>query len=432
MSDAALEAGLAEAAPARESAGWRALQAVFYAFVLWIPIETLVVFDANSRDPQHGGITISKILGLLLFALAIVEWRRAFERIPATFWMIVWYAGVLALSELWVPRWLGGKFRANELTLVQMVGMFVIASNLLRDSKYRASLLRFYGWWSALVALSMILGVFGHQFEDVEGRFTLLGEDPNFTAGMFALGAVCIAGNRKLREARYFLLRLGTALLALGALTAAILDTGSRGGLLSFTAGILGLTLCGSKSSRHKRLLLGGGLVILLSGMVAEEFARGSTTAHRLQRSWDEGDTAGRTEIWTYTREMIAERPLLGYGGVNNFYTLGSRLNFDQGGFYYRDTHNLLYAVLTEVGLIGGVPFFAAMCVMLWLAWRYGGRSDDGVPFALMCVLFTMNASITGYHQKIFWVVAAAAVACGLDSGVEEPAEAVREEAGVL
>lgn len=422
MTEAALDGPIAVAAEAAESAGWRALKVVFYAFVLWIPIETTIVFDVNSRDPHHGGLTISKILGLLLFGLSIVEWRRAFRRIPAAFWMIVWYAAVLALSELWVPRWLGYKFRSNELTLVQMVGLFVIASNILRDPGYRTSLLRFYGWWSALVAVTMVLGVFGHQFEDIEGRFTLLGEDPNFTAGMFALGAVCIAGNKKLRESKLFLVRLGAALLALGVLTTAILETGSRGGLLSFAAGIFGLTLCGAKASRRKRLLLGGGLVLLLGGMVAEEFARGSTTAHRLQRSWDEGDTAGRTEIWDYSWRMVSERPLIGYGGVNNFYTLGSRLNFDMGGFYYRDTHNLLLAVLTEVGFLGGVPFIGAMFCVLWIAWRYGRRSDDGVPFALMGVLFVMNASITGYHQKIFWVVVAAAAACGFEQDGEPAA----------
>jgi O-antigen ligase len=169
-------------------------------------------------------------------------------------------------------------------------------------------------------------------------------------------------------------------------------------------------------------VILGGGLVFLLSGMVAEEFARGSVTSHRLQRSWDEGDTAGRTEIWEYARNMIKERPLLGYGGVNNYYELGLRLNFDMNGFYYRDTHNLLYAVLTEVGLIGGVPFLGAMLYALWIAWRYGRRCDDGVPFALMCVLYVMNASITGYHQKIFWVVVAAAAACGMERGGEQEA----------
>jgi O-antigen ligase len=82
---------------------------------------------------------------------------------------------------------------------------------------------------------------------------------------------------------------------------------------------------------------------------------------------------------------------------------------------YFRDTHNLLLAILTEVGLVGGVPFIAAMLYVLWVAWRHGTRYDDGLPFALMSVLFVMNASITGYHQKIFWVVAGAAAACGLE-----------------
>lgn len=433
MNDVALGESPPEAAGRNLPAGMLAVRAAFYAFVAWIPIETLVVFDTNSRNPSDGGVTVSKILGMLLFALALVEWRSCFRRIPVAFWMIVWYAGVLALTELWIPRELGVKFRASELTLVQMVGLFVISANLFMNSELRGSVLRFYGWWSALVAATMVLGLLGHQFADFEGRYTLLGEDPNFTAGLLALGAICVAGNRRLRDANLFLLRLGAALLALGVLIAAILQTGSRGGLLAFIAGVIGLALCGGKAARRKRLLVAGALAALLSGMVAEEFARGSTTAHRLQRSWEEGDTAGRTEIWDLSWNMFSERPLMGFGGINNFYTLGSRLNVPDAEVYFRDTHNLLLAILTEVGLVGGVPFIAAMVYLLWIAWRYGGRYDDGLPFALMCVLFVMNASITGYHQKIFWVVAGAAAACGLErrAEIQNPAALASQEATV-
>jgi O-antigen ligase len=111
---------------------------------------------------------------------------------------------------------------------------------------------------------------------------------------------------------------------------------------------------------------------------------------------------------------MVREKPLLGYGGANNYYKLGAASNFASGDIFYRDTHNLPLAVLTEVGFIGAAPFLAAILFALWTAWRYGRRTDDALPFALMLTQITMNLSLTGYHQKLFWIVFAAAVACGM------------------
>jgi O-antigen ligase len=410
-----MEAAIDAPAPAAEGIGARAVRAAYFAFVLWIPVETVYTFDTKD-DASKSGVTISKLLGLLLFGMAVIEWRRCFRKIPRSFWMVAWYLGVFALSQLWIPRQLDAKFRSSQLTMIQMVALFVVSANLFDDAAFRAALLRFYGWWSALVGAAMLLGVLGHQFEDVEGRYTLLGEDPNFTAGMFALGAICIAGNAKLSESKGFFLRLAAALLAIGGLTAAILQTGSRGGLLAFIAGILGLAACAGKGVRKRRALIAGAVVLLLGGLVVLEFQHGTTASVRLKHAWEDGDTAGRTDIWEVSRRMVSKRPLLGYGGVNNFYALGAELNFSEGGAgYYRDTHNLLLAVLTEVGLVGGLPFVAGILYAFWAAWRYGRRTDDGVPFALMCVLLMMNSSITGYHQKIFWVVVAAAAACGME-----------------
>src|SRR4051794_19135623 len=87
-----------DAAGVSSSAGARAISAAYYALVLWIPIETLFVFDAG-RNGDKEGITVSKLLGLFLFGMAMIEWRRCFQRIPAVFWMLAWYFVVFALSE---------------------------------------------------------------------------------------------------------------------------------------------------------------------------------------------------------------------------------------------------------------------------------------------------------------------------------------------
>ena len=387
----------------------RAVRAVYYAFVLSIPIETIDVFG-NKTDSFF---TFSSMLGLVLFGLALINWRSCFRRIPSAFWMLACYLAVYALSQLRIPGNLDAQFLGNQATLIQMAVLFLISANLFEDADFRAAALRFYGWWASLVAVGMLLGVFGGQSLGSEGRSTILGQDPNVAAGFFALGAVCIAGDAWILASRRFAARLILALLAIAALLVAILETGSRGGLLVLVAGILGLAVCGGKATRMKRLLIAGAVIGVLGVMVLHELRQGTTTASRLMDTWNQGDTAGRTKIYAMAWTMFLERPLLGYGGANNFFILGAHLNDVLGHVYIIDTHNLLLALLTEVGLVGAVPFVAAVFYALWMAWRCGRRTDDALPFALMCAQIAINASLTGLHQKIFWIVFAAAAACG-------------------
>jgi membrane protease YdiL (CAAX protease family) len=181
----------ADAALSAERGIGRAMRAAYFAFVLWIPIESLFVFKTNDKG---GNITISRLLGLLVFGLALIDWRLYFRRIPAAFWLVAWYLGVYALSQLWIPPFLDLRFRYSETTLIQMAVLFLISVNLFEDADFRGPLLGFFGWWTGLVAAGMLLGIFGARLADDEGRSSLMGLDPNAAAALFSLGAVCILG----------------------------------------------------------------------------------------------------------------------------------------------------------------------------------------------------------------------------------------------
>lgn len=391
------------------SIGKRAVQAAYYAFVIWIPVETIITFS-NEED---SGFTSSKLLKLILFGLALINWRLCFRRISISFWMIAWYLAIYALSRLWVPSNIDAAFVDNQLSLIQMAVLFLMSANLFEDADFREALLRVYGWWVSLVAVGMLLGTFGNQFQVIEGRNSILGQDPNTVAAYFAFGAICIAGDLRIFASRRFSVRLVMSLLAISALIMAILQTGSRGGLLVFVFGMLGLAICGGKATRTRRVLIACLVIGVLGVMVLRAFNQGTVAASRLTATWNEGDTAGRTNIYGAAWSMFLEKPLLGYGGANNLFTLGIRMNYP-GSF--RDTHNVLFALLTEVGLVGAIPFLAAILCALWKAWRHGRYADDALPFALMCGQITISSSLSWYHEKIFWIFFAAAVACGLES----------------
>lgn len=404
-----------EAPPA--SAGRRALHAAYYALIFCIPVETVSTLGGDGGS----SVTFSRLIGLALFGLAVFNRRLCFAKLPAAFWMLAWYLALYALSQLWIPSFLDARFREHQMTLLQMAALFLISANLFADGAFRRGVLRFYGWWSAVVALGMLLGAAGES----EGRIVIVGQDPNVTACFFAVGAICIAG-----EALDFMgeRRFGGTCVALAAictLISVILRTGSRGGMLVFISGMVGLGICGNRASRGKRVLIASVVIGALALMVMREFEQGTATASRLNGAWADGDNSGRTKIYDAAWAMFWERPLLGYGGANNLYQLGAKLAYTSGSLYHRDAHNLMLAILTEVGLVGGIPFAGAFLLAAWKAWRCGTRAGEAVPFALMCAQLTANTSLTGYHQKLFWIVFAAAVGCGLElDGAGSPAGA--------
>lgn len=410
MSEAAA-AVAAEAPAAPAGAGRRAVRLVFYALVLWIPVETFYVF--NSEAASSDRISISRILGMILFGLALIEWRWCFRRLPFAFWLVGCYLSLRMASLLWIPRFLDARFKANMMTLLQMSALFLISINIFGDTRFRQSVLRAYGWWVSLVSVGMVTGLLISPWTGIEGRNSLLDLDPNVAAGFFGLAAVCLGGDPALFGSRYFGLHLAATLAALSSLIIAILQTGSRGGLLALIAGVLGLGFCGRPDTFRRRMAVFAAVAAGLGLLILREFAMNTATAARLMNTWNTGDTAGRNFIYDAAWAMFWEKPLMGFGGANNFYTLGVRLGFSTNGNFIRDTHNLLLMLLTEVGLVGTIPFMAALAYAGWTAWVHGRRTGDAVPFALMCVLVTINGSITGYEQKLFWIVFAAAVACG-------------------
>lgn len=392
------------AAPVRPvSLGLRAVEAAYWLFVLSIPLETILYFQSDEHPDST--VSVARVVGILLFGLAFAQWRSCFKKIPAAFWMIAWYFAAFSLSQLYIPGHLFPKFHEAQVTLIQMTALFLLSYNLFLDERLRDRVLRLYGWWTVMVAVLMLSGVLGVQFAS-EGRESVLQQDPNVAAGMLTLGALCIMADPKLISADRKAARIVASAGGVVILLTAILRTGSRGGLLAFAVGVLALGLCAGKATRKARLAIMAAVLGLGGVMVAQEFARGTDTAARLKRTWEEGDTAGRTEIFDTAWTMFKQKPLEGYGGADNRFELGARLNFPD-----RDTHNTYLHILTEVGLLGGAPFLLALLEALRRSWKAGRKRGDALPFALMCSLLMINTSITGIREKLFWIVFAVAVA---------------------
>ena len=288
--------------------------------------------------------------------------------------------------------------------------MLWVCSDLLKDERTARSVLLAYAIAVALFALGIVFKVPGFYAEGAEGRESGMGENPNAVAANSAIALVIILGlflsasYRKL-----FLIILSLPLFA------AVVLSGSRGGVLAFLIGGMVYLI---PYRRSKRVLGAIFIATLAISAVVYFVATNSDFLERWNQTYYEGSLAGREKIFPAATEMILERPLLGWQPVDWYYELGRRI----GGPYFsigRDVHNLYLGVLLQVGVLGAIPFF----IGLWLCGRSAWRARLGnlglLPLALLATDLTGGMSGTGLVVKSHWLILALTLAA---------APAVRDE----
>src|SRR5205823_8087784 len=108
---------------------------------------------------------------------------------------------------------------------------------------------------------------------------------------------------------------------------------------------------------------------------------------------------------------MIRERPVLGWGPVENQVELERRLQ--DPGYVKRDAHNLLLELLTSTGVAGTIPFLIGLVACVRSAWRSRHGPAGGLPSAMLVTMLTGTMSGTWIASKILWLVLAHAHAAG-------------------
>ena len=236
-----------------------------------------------------------------------------------------------------------------------------------------------------------------------QDRIAAFDANENQIAEILSLGLLVVIGLGYGRAKTELTIRLLCWLCSAG-LAVMIVVTGSRGAMIALFLALLVFFLHG----RSLKVKLKVGVVVVLAlgflGWLSYEI---EPVRERWEKTYYEGDTAGRDVIFAAAWEMFLEKPLLGWGPANNISELGSRL----GLRYARDTHNIYLWVLTEAGLLGAAFFFTG----LWLCWQAAWKACNGIqgalPMALLLFLLVNGLKGTNHMEKLFWVVLAYAVA---------------------
>jgi O-antigen ligase len=372
----------------------RIIRYFYYAFIFSIPFEAV--------DLGIGILgTVPKLLGILLVAATVVQLRMCWKMPPKSFWL---FASYLCLYSVWGIFSIHSNFElAREIilrffTLFQLLILFWVSYNLLQNDKFVKGTLLTLTVSCTIVGGLILAGLGG---EDV-ARATVGDANPNLVGATLGLGAVVLVGLKygylrnsiKLQLLFWFCF----AIIAIG-----LVRTGSRGALVAVVMALFVFPLTRGKLALKIKIgvaTLFGVVVLMIASYQIE------TVRVRWEKTFRDSDLAGRQEIYSYALEMIREQPLIGWGPVSNRLELGLRVGLPE-----RDAHNLYLHLLTEVGFLGALPFFIALCLCLKAAWRASKTIQGALPLAMFVLFLVVNLKGTYLNKKFFWVVLAYSLA---------------------
>jgi O-antigen ligase len=395
-------AGSAGAGAARSAVN-PIVRAAFYLFVLSIPFEL----------PQRTfPVEIPTITGAIFLLATFLQPRASYRRIPAAVLWFVTYLWMFGLSTIMNRSSQTFLVLQLFLLMLQLVLVLWAGANLLHDRTVLRGVIIAFAFAIAVRAGMQILGIGATAREVWTGgvRITAFGQNPNWSAIVLSTGTVTLLSLRP---------RLLTGPLA-AVTVLAIIQTGSRGGLVALAFGLLiwAIGLGRTTAAQIRGLFIG----VLALGVLAFGVLQSSMMRTRLAAAAEEGSLAGRERIYPAVVGMISERPILGWGPIENQYEIAARIGEEKKD--RRDAHNLVLDLMSSTGLLGTVPFFIGLGLCVASAWRARRGPSGMMPFAMLVTTLMGCVSGTWIASKILWVCLAIALATGATAArVQAPQE---------
>jgi len=369
----------------------------------------LMVFSIPFELPQRQVIPVEipTLTAAIFLAATALQPRVAYGRLPSALgWFFGYlYAVVLAAAVTRTDYW--SEVVQLFLLLLQGILVFWSASNLLRNERIARGVLITFALSCGVLALLSIAGVGRTAHVQYTGgeRLTVFGQNANNTAMILSAGLVALGGLAYVLHPSWPRRRWLIWPLA-GAIGWAVIETGSRGGLVSLGAGLLAFMLGGRTAWLRFRNVAVGAIAI---GALLWASFESTLMRNRLEQTAEKGNMAGRERIFPELLRMFQEKPLLGWGPITNKYELGQRLH--EIRFPRRDAHNVFLEVLTSAGALGTIPFLFGVGLSTFVAWRARRRLHGILPAALVALVLAANMSANRVVSKVLWLSFAYAVA---------------------
>jgi O-antigen ligase len=379
---------------------------MFYLFIFSLPFE----YPKRTFPVEVTTLTC----GVFLLA-TLLQVRACFRWVPRA---LPWFGAFLyafLVSFAFSGGEYGSEVRKFFLLLLQLVLMLWASYGLLRDERVARIGLIVLVTACVLRAGLQLSGVAATSHAEWTGgeRVSALGQNANHSAMILTAGLIALVG---LAYGRQAIRRPRAAVVWPLAITlgVAIVQNASRGAILALAAGVAAFSLGGRTPWSRVR-----NVVIALLALALLVWASYSSEAlrNRFKRTAETHTMAGRERLFPTLWQMFLERPVLGWGPINNKYELGARLPEQQRP--RRDSHNVVLEVLTGFGLLGAAPFLVGVAMCIRSAWRARHGPEGVLPLAMIVAVLIANMSGNWIASQLLWLTLAYALA---SDGATRPA----------
>jgi O-antigen ligase len=182
---------------------------------------------------------------------------------------------------------------------------------------------------------------------------------------------------------------------------------------LATAAGLLALAFQGGTLGQQVKAVL---ISVLAGGFLYWAVIHSSSMTRRYEKTISDSDMAGREDLFPNAWQMFLEKPVLGWGPIDNWDELGRRapLRRPDHPEGEREPHNVVLELLTATGLVGAVPVFIALGLCTRAAWRARAIGRGVLPLAVVAVVVVVNMSGSFLMvSKLDWIALAYAAASG-------------------
>lgn len=343
-----------------------------------------------------------------------------------------------SINNNWVTKWILCLVIVNffemintltitALDLKNMLGlfMFIFTLFLACGRSYNAKEIRWIMNMFILtgVIFSLLLIFHGHAYSGFAGRRTVkLGSreaiDPNFMAALilmsFMLTLIKLCNIRSTRGKvqrptdtegfvkQKLFLKAEKQMIFVGILLLiqlyAIMLTSSRGAFVSLFVGVF-FVAAGyfhNMTLRKKVLfiLLGSVGIVFIITMVLQAVPQSQINRLLAFDTYSKGGGAGRLDLWKTSLQLIANRPILGYGFAE------TGVKYSMIGIEHSFAHNTYLLLFENYGLVGGVVYLSIYARITWKLWKRKNKYFFGF-WAASCSVIFFFAALGGLMQVL-------------------------------
>jgi O-antigen ligase len=362
---------------------------ILYILIFAVTFEYWDVLGGKSGNNEEGGSTITRLISIVyvISSIPLIRTRLSLNLGKYILVPFYFYLGFEMLGTFTYADYLSSFTDLFALKVIQLTLLLIlISSHLIEQPLLINRVLHLYIHSIFLLAVMYYLG-YGRDigYEEGVNRLFLFGENPNRTGFKVVVAILMII---------YFLFEKKLNLIfkiyyiALLVIIIPILPlTGSRGPIFILFVSVLYYIIRMKKSIALKSIIL------ICSSVVAfflfQYFMQVEVLAERINKTINEGDTAGRDKLWLSSLNVFLDNPLTGVGRVAYKDEIGKYMGFSQS------SHNVFIETLVRAGLFGFVCYMIFFLRVWRLAFITYKRTGTAV-LLLMIFATTLEMSKSG------------------------------------